>query len=313
MSLPLFKRRKAVPRRSASSSSHWLRFRPPFRKRPLFEALEPRLLLSADFAPDLHGGISNEPSDLQSGPALAVDFQYPAEPLPVYSLRTTASADDGASEVVLFTDTVDASFEDIVGSFGRVLTISGQDEPLAITLLLSTVDGVETLEILASGGAGSTAILPRQPLLDITSIVVEGTPHDDYVMVDLGATAGLDAVSFVDFNGDDQDRLALIGGNTQWYITGVNSGHVNSSTPITFSGVEHLVGGPDNEDTFFFQPGGTLAGAVHGGDRGFDTLVIDDVSHTVAVYTASGPDSGTVRSTTRPSGTLVWSPSPIPG
>lgn len=71
------------------------------------------------------------------------------------------------------------------------------------------------------------------------------------------------------FLGSASTTDTLIGPSmaTSWTISGANSGTVGSNT---FSSFENLVGGSGN-DTFAFQPGGTLSGNLDGG-AGTNTL-----------------------------------------
>ena len=50
----------------------------------------------------------------------------------------------------------------------------------------------------------------------------------------------------------------------------------------------------DNEDVFVFEDAGLLDGIVHGGDRGFDTMVIEGKDSVLAIHSATGPDSGKI-------------------
>src|SRR3990172_12632608 len=79
--------------------------------------------------------------------------------------------------------------------------------------------------------------------------------------------------------------------DSTWTITGRGEGAVGG---VEFTGVEDLVGGPDNQDTFVFLPGGGLDGHVEGGARGFDGIVIEGGTYTNANFVPSGPDSGTI-------------------
>ena len=93
----------------------------------------------------------------------------------------------------------------------------------------------------------------------------------------------------------DQGELALVAtGDTdnEWRITGSNEGTLNGAP---FSGVSVLIGGADNEDTFYLEPAGNLSGYLHGGDGGFDSLVIDGGDYIETSFLATGPDSGIIQ------------------
>ena len=68
----------------------------------------------------------------------------------------------------------------------------------------------------------------------------------------------------------------------------------NPLISFNFFGVENLSGAADNEDTFIFHEGGDLAGVLDGGSGGFDTLVLDGGSYDTVIYSATGPDAGTI-------------------
>ncbi|MGD8477076.1 MAG: LEPR-XLL domain-containing protein, partial [Burkholderiales bacterium] len=93
----------------------------------------------------------------------------------------------------------------------------------------------------------------------------------------------------------DQGELALVADgatDNEWRITGPDSGTLNGQP---FSGVGILIGGADNEDTFHLEANGNLSGYLHGGDRGFDSLVIDGGSYGESHFLATGPDSGIIQ------------------
>src|SRR5512134_685954 len=76
-----------------------------------------------------------------------------------------------------------------------------------------------------------------------------------------------------------------------WRITGADEGTLNG---VPFSDIAVLLGGTDNQDTFYLEPGGSLSGYLEGGAGGFDTLVIAGGSFTETSYIATGPQSGVV-------------------
>jgi len=84
----------------------------------------------------------------------------------------------------------------------------------------------------------------------------------------------------------------LVGPNTSniWNITGPDAGEVAG---VVFADIEDLMGAPGNQDTFIFAAAGSMSGQIDGGIGGFDSLVLDG-SYTKAIFSASGPDSGTV-------------------
>jgi len=78
--------------------------------------------------------------------------------------------------------------------------------------------------------------------------------------------------------------------NSTWTVNGPGAGTLGT---LSYSGFTNLTGAPNNQDTFVFKPGGTLAGTVDGGAGGFDTLVIDGQRGSV-VSNPTGPNSGTL-------------------
>src|SRR5206468_10885987 len=79
--------------------------------------------------------------------------------------------------------------------------------------------------------------------------------------------------------------------DSTWVITWPDEGHVGN---VAFSEVEHLVGAPDNQDTFRFTADGNLSGSIEGGARGFDSLIIDDRPVAKVIYQVAGADSGSI-------------------
>ncbi len=72
--------------------------------------------------------------------------------------------------------------------------------------------------------------------------------------------------------GGTSDTLIGPSADTTWTVSGANSGSVDS---LSFSGVENLLGAPNNDDTFVLQQNGSLSGGLDGGAGGYDTLVLD--------------------------------------
>lgn len=76
-------------------------------------------------------------------------------------------------------------------------------------------------------------------------------------------------------------------------MTGPGAGHLRSPDFLTFTGVENLVGGANNQDTFVIEQGGSLPGTVEGGAGGYDTVVFRGAYGRVD-YEVTGPQSGDV-------------------
>ena len=140
-------------------------------------------------------------------------------------------------------------------------------------------------------------IVASADLVDIEdSIRIVGSAYDDLLHVELGhqlvASALPHGVLFEAGGGDD--RLQGPAENTMWNVTGNNIGNIADEGVFSFYDVENLFGNVDNEDTFVILEDASLTGLVSGGAGGFDSLVVDGGTFASVVYTATGPDSGTI-------------------
>ncbi len=125
---------------------------------------------------------------------------------------------------------------------------------------------------------------------------IVGSPYDDTLVLavqPLFVSTYLPHGIFFE-GGPGNDSLKGPSDDTTWNITGSNTGNLHGAGVVDFHSVENLIGHADNEDTFVFLVGGSLSGLIDGGDRGFDTLVLDGGVFQSVVYTATGPDSGTI-------------------
>jgi len=140
------------------------------------------------------------------------------------------------------------------------------------------------------------AVLDSRPLADTDSLDIRG---DDDAAVDESVTVDASLFGRLPIHFDGKEGLdTLIGPDVSvdWRITGDDSGQIDGpdDNHVTFTDVEDLNGGVDNEDNFIFVPGGSLSGRIEGGARGFDTLTIDGGTYNNANFLPSGPDSGIV-------------------
>ncbi len=125
------------------------------------------------------------------------------------------------------------------------------------------------------------------------TILVELNAGDDSLVLDASLFDVIGNPAAIQFNGGTGfDRLEGPAINSQWRISGKDSGNLGDVT--RFSSVENLDGGGNNEDVFVFAANGQLTGTVGGGTGGFDSLVLEAGDFSRAVYTATGPDSGTI-------------------
>jgi hypothetical protein len=231
------------------------------RRRALrFEALEPRLLLSADltYSAVASGDLTLRASDVDGiGTLELVDT---ASPGVVLASRTIIDI-DGAS------------------GYGARIDAAGHD----ITL---RIDASAELAAIAGGivfvGGDGTSVLAGADLANTWTLAGAGS-------------GGVGSVSFSGveqlIGGSEADTLAGWGDDLVWNVTGGDAGDVAGTL---FAGMENLLGAADNEDTFVFQAGASLSGLVHGGDGGFDTLVVEGGEYTTVTFTPTGPDSGSV-------------------
>jgi hypothetical protein len=145
-----------------------------------------------------------------------------------------------------------------------------------LTLRLKDVNGVDTLQLINNEDPSpDTQIVASQALADTSAVKISGSERDDRLMVDFSNPFSL-PITFADTSAADSDTLEVIGGDNTWDVTGSDGGNVGD---LNFSGIENLAGGPNNRDTFIFEPGGSLSGLVEGGEGGFDSLVVHTSIH----------------------------------
>jgi hypothetical protein len=181
---------------------------------------------------------------------------------------TTVVATGGGNDTVNVGSVPDpAPYGTVVGD--RLETVRG---PL-------TVDGegdADTLVLRDQGsGIGSTYLLGGSTVLvsslpgfaltywGVENLGLNTSAADDTIVLfgtGLPFYVGLDA-------GAGNDVLRGTDADTNWAVTGANSGAVGS---VSFRGVESLTGG-SGRDTFYFYPGGSVAGVIDGAD-GSDAL-----------------------------------------
>jgi 6-phosphogluconolactonase (cycloisomerase 2 family) len=249
-------------------------FMPPGGRRAplLFDALEPRLLLSAT--------------------PLAVD------------LTTQLPAQQDHQVLVRLVDTVQQTqtnaatqqrIEIIDQASGTVLASSDANNTSAVAI----VGGAGNDQVIIDGAsfAGHTA-----PAISFdggggnNTVQVTGSQDSTWQLgaAGAGAITGATVIDFTNVNhliaGSGNDTLQGSVTDTNWQVTGAGSGTVSATS---FAGFEKLVGAADNHDTFTFQAGGSMAQGIDGGAGGYDTLVVDAHGQAV-VSTPAGPQSGTV-------------------
>ncbi|HYW81155.1 MAG TPA: hypothetical protein VE890_16350, partial [Thermoguttaceae bacterium] len=167
--------------------------------------------------------------------------------------------------------------------------------PSDMTLRIDSLSEVPMLELVDTASGGQLTAMPLSQITD--TVLIEGSPFDDSLTVDFD-TSSLQEVlpAGIRFEGGQgADTLQGPNVNTLWTILGEDAGHIGGDGAVAFAGVEYLVGGADNEDTFALLPGGALSGGLHGGPAGYDTLVIEGGDFGDVAYQATGPDSGIIR------------------
>ena len=163
------------------------------------------------------------------------------------------------------------------------------DPNLAVELSLSVVDdnGTPTIQITNENGVQGAEVVASRAVSTTSKVLITGSNQDDVLSID-----DFDSSLFTwSFNaGLGSDSLYGSDIDNTWSITGMDAGTLNGQS---FSGVEHLYGGVDNEDTFTFEQGGSLSGVVEGGDGGFDSVELAG-DYLSVDYVATGADSGII-------------------
>ena len=117
-------------------------------------------------------------------------------------------------------------------------------------------------------------------------INVTGTTGDDSLTLDLDSLSA----ETINFLGTGNDTLHGPDADSEWNLTGAGSGTLaNSTAGVTFTGIERLVGGAEN-DNFNIEALGSVSNGVDGG-AGDDALIADDVDN---VWSLTGSDAGTL-------------------
>jgi Ca2+-binding RTX toxin-like protein len=164
------------------------------------------------------------------------------------------------------------------------LKVAMGDGPNDLTIRLDELS--QELQVVNNA---DQSVVTSHDVLDTGAVIIEGSELSDKLTVDLGTPFSV-PIYYSDAYEGDNDALSVTGGDNTWQVTGKDSGYVGD---IEFSGIENLLGGADNEDTFIFEQGGGLAGIIDGGEGGFDSLVVDGTYDTI-IFTPTGPDSGYV-------------------
>ncbi len=159
----------------------------------------------------------------------------------------------------------------------------------------------EEIENLAGGADGDTFLFVDggrvTGVVDgrggINTLDYSAYTADVAVNLETGEATGTEGVGNVEavIGGSGKDTLLGPQGDATWNVTGRGSGSV---VGVIFAGIENLTGAADNQDTFLFAPGGSISGMIDGGEGGFDSLEVQGGNYETVVFTATGPDSGSV-------------------
>ncbi|MCB9928999.1 MAG: LEPR-XLL domain-containing protein [Alphaproteobacteria bacterium] len=160
---------------------------------------------------------------------------------------------------------------------------------------LSFDDLAQTFRIYDDETGG---VVDQRAVAETSEVMIRGTEGNDRLTLDVTA-AILDLMISFDGAGGD-DVVAGPAADALWTIDGHNSGSVAN---LSFTNVESVEGQADNEDTFVVGAAGVLDGVIDGGAGGFDSMVLDGGSFDSVVYTATGPNSGSIN---RDGVTLVY-------
>ncbi|MCP4960291.1 MAG: LEPR-XLL domain-containing protein, partial [Actinomycetia bacterium] len=244
----------------ATSVSRGLRAEVPAPRRFIFEALEPRYLLSADLLP-----VAPDPSD---GRDLSLRYEETTQTIQLIEERR-----DGPRVVDAWPSNQAAG-----GATG-----SGKSLAAAPVISIQTGDGDDTL--LIDG-------------IDLDGLVftLDTGAGDDRILVSNSRFEG-SVVRFDGGSGDDTLSAYNLGGqaDTDWRIDSDNAGSVQG---LSFTGMENLLGGSDNRDLFIVAPGADVDGVIDGGAGGDDRLIIEDdgLGPRTLSHSITGPQHGTLAS-----------------
>ncbi len=237
--------------------------------RLVFEALEPRVLLSAD---PLSVSLSGN-----------VDHPIAHDVIIESVTQTLANSDHTTVQMVQVvehgkTDQVLASAALSSVSSINVTSTAGNT---SLTVDTSSFGNAKAPPITFTGGKGNN------------TLTVTGTGETDWDIS--GANAG--TVNFpggpVGVNGAGVNGA---GTNAPTINPTVNPtvNSVRAAAAISFTGVSNLTGGSTNTNVFTVEQGGALTGTLGGIPGGNDSLVFNNYTVDNAAFTASGPHSGSI-------------------
>ncbi len=134
----------------------------------------------------------------------------------------------------------------------------------------------------------------------ILSLTLRGSDDDETFLID--KNLGIPSIT-IDGRGGNDTLIVENQSQSQWKITGKNSGTVSTTSAITFTNIENLHGGKGN-DFFAFEPSGQITGNLDGGE-GQNTLSYATYEAPVRTEVFSVPMPG------GPGGMIVLGPLPL--
>jgi hypothetical protein len=258
---------------------------PPSRRKILFEAMEPRVLLSGDPNGTLAGGVLT--GNLSSGAdavvvalssingGTAADGGLIIDLTVNGNLQTFGTAAVGVQSIALDGLAGNDSFR-IASVLTKPLTIHGGED--SDTLI--GPDGTMAWTISGADAGSATGITAFDGVENLSG----RNGADQFTLLTGGSISGQ-----ID-GGDGNDTLIGTNADTSWVVSGNGSGMVDGSTH--FVAIESLTGGT-GADKFAVQTIDALSGTIDGG-AGIDSLVGPDAAST---WTLTGPGAGTLNTT----------------
>lgn len=111
--------------------------------------------------------------------------------------------------------------------------------------------------------AQSNAVLASAPLSNVDGIQITAGTGNTSVTVN-ATSFGSATIPQITFTGGNGNNSLIVSASTEtdWTVTGANTGTVDGSVPIVFTGVNNLAGGGPNANVFTVNPGGSLNGTL---------------------------------------------------
>ncbi len=173
------------------------------------------------------------------------------------------------------------------------LDYSGYTDRVTVDLVAGTASGVSNnvanLIENVIGGSGDDILTGDSKANRLTGgagndVLTGNAGNDIYVIIVYG---GVDTI-IEGGAGGGVDKILGPDSDTDWHITGANSGTVAGTS---FANIEQLVGG-SGDDNFIFESGGSMSGSIEGGAQVFgDTVVGPDAANT---WNITGNNAGTL-------------------